>query len=145
MELGKAAELPPTLPQTRVHKEPLSGVKFSRPQPPCPDSSTDRVATALPSVPIHRRPGLGRVGQGEQWQTTCVPKSACSPVVTGVSLAVLPQHWSGHVSSPAQHLPFSTRHCRDGLRNRAELRRLRNQSPSPQIQLWAALLACDLI
>ena len=143
MELGKAAELSPTIPQTRPHKEPLSGVKFSCPQLPCPHPSMGRVATALPSVPIHCPPGLGRVRQGEQWQTTCVPKLACSPVVTGVSLAVLPQHWSRHASSLAQYLPFSFGNCRDRLRNRAELRCLCSQSPSPQTHLWAALLACE--
>lgn len=57
-ELGKAAELPPTIPQTGVHKDPQSGMKFSCPQPPCPDTSMGRVAPALPSVPIRGPPAL---------------------------------------------------------------------------------------
>lgn len=80
-------------------------------------SSMGKAAAALPSVPITVPPGLGSSRQGKQWQTTRGPKLTCSPVVTGMSPALLPQHCSGCASSPAQHLPFSTRHRRAGLRS----------------------------
>lgn len=111
----------------KLESNPQAAPPATSPKPqswgaaPCPavlsPSSMGKAAAALPSVPSTVPPGLGRGRQGKQWQTTRGPKLARSPVVTGMSPALLPQRCSGRASSPGRHLPFSTRHRGAGLRN----------------------------